>query len=168
MVIVESWIFFFTCAARAAVSFSDLSGSGLMSSIVDPSGSLCQLALQAWPQVGTIWGMPHAAKTLQPLDVEVVKVLQEMIDASGVSRAQIAIAARIGHNRSGRIFRFESPGVTLGEMDALAVALGSTGSEVLSLAEARLRAQMGLDPVEDVPAPSPESTVASVEAADLN
>lgn len=53
-------------------------------------------------------------------------------------------------------------------MDALAVALGSSGSEVLSLAEARLREQMGLDPVEDVPAPSPESTVASVEAADLN
>ena len=112
-------------------------------------------------------GMPHAAKTLQPLDVEVVKVLQEMIDASGVSRAQIAIAARIGHNRSGRIFRFESPGVTLGEMDALAVALGSTGSKVLSLAEARLRAQMGLDPVEEMPAPSADAVTASVEAADL-
>ena len=54
--------------------------------------------------------MPHAAKPLQPLDVEVVKVLQEMIDTSGVSRAQIAIAARIGNNRSGRIFRFQSPG----------------------------------------------------------
>ena len=93
-------------------------------------------------------------------------MLQEMIDASGVSRAQIAIAARIGHNRSGRIFRFESPGVTLGEMDALTVALGSSGSEVLSLAEARLRAEMGLDPVEDLPAPS-DGAVASVEASDL-
>jgi hypothetical protein len=110
--------------------------------------------------------MPRAAKTLQPLDVEVVKVLQEMIDASGVSRAQVAIAARIGHNRSGRIFRFESPGVTLGEMDALAVALGSSGSAVLSLAESRLRAKMGLDPVEDLPVPS-DDMVASVEASDL-
>lgn len=84
--------------------------------------------------------MPHTAKPLRPLDVEAVKVLQEMIDASGVSRARIAIAARVGHNRSGRIFRFESPGMTLGEMDALAAALGSSSSEVLSLAEARLRA----------------------------
>ena len=110
--------------------------------------------------------MPHAAKPLQPLDVEVVKVLQEMIDTSGVSRAQIAIAARIGNNRSGRIFRFQSPDVTLGELDALAGALGSSGSEILSLAEARLRAKMGLDPVEALPAPS-DGAVASVEAADL-
>ena len=36
-------------------------------------------------------------------------MLQKMIDTSGVSRARIAIAAGIGHNRSGRIFRFESP-----------------------------------------------------------
>lgn len=82
--------------------------------------------------------MPHAAKPLRPLDVEAVKVLQKMIDTSGVSRARIAIAAGIGHNRSGRIFRFESPGMTLGELDALAVALGSSCSEVLSLVEARL------------------------------
>ena len=65
-------------------------------------------------------------------------MLQKMIDTSGVSRARIAIAAGIGHNRSGRIFRFESPGMTLGELDALAVALGSSCSEVLSLVEARL------------------------------
>nr|DAN26236.1 MAG TPA: repressor protein CI [Caudoviricetes sp.] len=84
--------------------------------------------------------MPRAAKPLQPLDVEVVKVLQEMIDASGMSRAQIAIAARIGNNRSGRIFRFQSPGMTAGEINSLAVALGSSGSEILALAEARLRA----------------------------
>lgn len=136
MLIVESWIFFFTCAASAAVSFSDLSGSRFMALILYPLGSACQFTLQSCPQVGTICGMPHAAKPLQPLDVEVVKVLQEMIDTSGVSRAQIAIAARIGNNRSGRIFRFQSPGVTLGELDALAVALGSSGSEILSLAEA--------------------------------
>lgn len=34
MLIVESWIFFFTCAARAEVSLSDLLGSGLMWSIL--------------------------------------------------------------------------------------------------------------------------------------
>lgn len=90
--------------------------------------------------VATICGMPHAAKPLRPLDIEAIKVLQGMIDASGMSRARIAIAAGVGHNRSGRIFRFESPGMTLGEMDALAVALGSSCGEVLSLAEARLRA----------------------------
>lgn len=40
--------------------------------------------------------MPHAAKPLRPLDVEAVKVLQKMIDTSGVSRARIAIAAHTG------------------------------------------------------------------------
>ena len=54
ILIVESWIFFFTCAASAAVSFSDLLESGFMGSILHPSGSPCQLALQAWPQVGTM------------------------------------------------------------------------------------------------------------------
>lgn len=65
----------------------------------------------------------------------VVSVLQNEIARRGVSRTSVTASAGIGTNRSGIIFRLESP-ITVEETRVICEALGITVASVLREAEA--------------------------------
>lgn len=100
--------------------------------------------------------MPRASKPLEPLDLQVAEVLNDLLRESGVSRNSIVVKAGIGIMRGRKIFYAESPAPTIGELNALALAFNTTASALLAEAEARLaeaetRAATGSDV--DLPLP---------------
>ncbi len=84
--------------------------------------------------------MARTPKPLQPLDREIVHVLNERIDAAGLTRRGIEAQSGLGVNRIGIILRGEQPPATVGEVDALARLAGLSASDVIALAEDALDA----------------------------
>lgn len=79
--------------------------------------------------------MPRASKPLEPLDLQVAEVLNDLLRESGVSRNSIVVKAGIGNMRGRKIFFAESPAPTIGELNSLAVAFNTTASALLAEAE---------------------------------
>lgn len=103
-----------------------------------------------WPEIGTVATMATRAKRYEPLDVIVVQVLNELVDAAGFTRRPLAAASTLGVNRIGIILRGEAPPPTIGEIDLLARALDTRASTVLREAEARAKspsARPALEPI---------------------
>lgn len=94
--------------------------------------------------------MPRAPKSLEPLDLQVAEVLNDLLQESGVSRNSIVVKAGIGNMRGRKIFFAESPAPTIGELSALALAFNTTASTLLAEAEARLAAATEPTPTEEV------------------
>lgn len=94
--------------------------------------------------------MPRASKPLEPLDLQVAEVLNDLLRESGVSRNSIVVKAGIGNMRGRKIFFAESPAPTIGELNSLAVAFNTTASALLAEAEARLAASTQAAPEPEV------------------
>lgn len=84
--------------------------------------------------------MAKTGKALDPLDRAILDEVERLRIAAGLSGRALAEKAGLGNNRAGIILRGEEPPATLGELDRLARALGSSASAVVRLAEAALLA----------------------------
>jgi len=106
------------------------------------------------------------AKQLRPVDVETQRLLAEAIDESGFSQERIRDATGISQNRISIIVRRATPPATVGEICAIAHAVGASGSEIIREAE-RLVAveQAGSDPSEWAFAAQHEPGIEEDEAA---
>lgn len=82
--------------------------------------------------------MPRKPKPLEPLDLAVIAILVGCQEDAGLSQRRLARATGMSLNRVGIILRAEGPAPTVGELDALAGALGVQGSEVLRRAEGQV------------------------------
>lgn len=76
-------------------------------------------------------------KTYDPLDLAIAEALLRAVKESGVSRRELGERAGMSINRLGIILRQEPPPATVGEVGAIAGALGLTAREVIADAEAR-------------------------------
>lgn len=79
--------------------------------------------------------MARTAKNLQPLDAAIAEILVNRVDAIGASRRALAIETGMSANRIGIILRGEQPPATVGEVGALAAAVGMSAGQIIALAE---------------------------------
>ncbi len=91
--------------------------------------------------------MARTPKQLQPLDLAIAQVAQALVKDSGLTYRVLAERAGMGLNRIGTILRAEEPPTTIGELDRIARALGTTASAILRDAERILAGERagGLD-----------------------
>lgn len=79
--------------------------------------------------------MARTPKKLQPLDYAIAHTLQVLVRAAEISQRKLASASGMSLNRVGTILRAEQPPATMGELDAIARAVGTTASGVIKIAE---------------------------------
>lgn len=87
---------------------------------------------------GYTYGVARIKKSLTPIDAETADVIAEAVDTSGFTRRQLSELTGMSVNRIGIIIRKEPPPATIGELGAIAHALGKSASEIVRLAEGRL------------------------------
>lgn len=80
-------------------------------------------------------GVMARAKQLRPVDDAVRTRLAAAAAKSGTGQAAIGEAAGLSQNRVGIIFRGETPPATIGEICAIAAALGMSGWQIIREAE---------------------------------
>ena len=80
--------------------------------------------------------MAREPKALGPVDRHVVGLLASAAEAADVSQRALESRTGISQGRIGKILRGETPPPSIGEMDALAQALGMKASDVFRDAEA--------------------------------
>ena len=78
--------------------------------------------------------MPSAPKALRPVDLRVAAILNDAVAASGLSHRTIAGRIGISQNRVSKILRAETPAPTIGELDAIAEAVGIPVARVIDIA----------------------------------
>lgn len=83
--------------------------------------------------------MPPKEKQLTLIDLAVIDTLRSCAKQRGVGTRALSRESGIGLNRTGIILRAEGPAPTIGELDQMASALGTTASEILRMAERSAR-----------------------------
>lgn len=83
--------------------------------------------------------MARNRKDLAPIDHAAQRILNDLVEASGMSHRQIAEATDMSQNRVSTILRRDTPPATMGEIAAIAHAIGTSGAEVFLQAEAEVR-----------------------------
>lgn len=78
------------------------------------------------------------AKDYTPIDSVVLEIIHQRREAAGMSGRALSVASGIGNNRMAIILRGETPAPTLGELAAIAEALGMRGSDLIEAAEIQL------------------------------
>lgn len=81
--------------------------------------------------------MAKHAKDFEPLDVALSLVMSDLFEASPLSLRAAAKAAGMSHNRLGKIIHLKTPPASTGEIDRVAMALGSSASAVFAAADLR-------------------------------
>lgn len=81
------------------------------------------------------------AKRLRPIDDEIRLILLSKSQESDLNQSGIGALSSLSQNRVGIIFRGETPPATVGEVSAIATALGTTASAVVRQAEDALEAE---------------------------
>ena len=79
------------------------------------------------------------AKQLRPVDAVTTHLLAHAVRESGLSQATIGVRASMSQNRVGIILRGETPPATVGEVCAIASAVGTTGTGIVREAEATVQ-----------------------------
>lgn len=97
------------------------------------------------------------AKRLRPIDDEIRLILLSKSQESDLNQSGIGALSSLSQNRVGIIFRGETPPATVGEVSAIATALGTTASAVVRQAEDALeetestsRDVVEVDPLSDL------------------
>ena len=92
------------------------------------------------------------AKELRPEDAAAQRLLADAVRNSGRSQDSIGKEVGISQNRVSTILRGATPPVTVGELLAIAAAVGVSGAEIIEKAatEARLAAATEPTPTEEV------------------
>lgn len=85
--------------------------------------------------MGTLARMSDTPKKYGDIDVALSMVIADLLEKSGESLRVVAARAGMSHNRLGKIKRQETPPASPGELDRIAIALGTTASEVFAAAE---------------------------------
>lgn len=86
--------------------------------------------------MGTLSVMARTPKHLEPFDRLIAEALQALVEKKGATYRPLAEKSGVGLNRLGIILRGEEPPATIGEIDRIARALGSSASAILAEAEA--------------------------------
>lgn len=84
-------------------------------------------------------GMPPKGKPLTLIDLAVIDTLRSRVKQRGLGTRSLSRESGIGLNRTGIILRAEGPAPTIGELDQMASALGTTASEILRESERSAR-----------------------------
>lgn len=74
-------------------------------------------------------------KTLLPIDARIAEILAEGVERAEITRRTLADMTGMSLNRLGIILRQEPPPATVGEVGAIARAIGTTASQVTAQAE---------------------------------
>ena len=114
------------------------------------------------------------SKELEGVDKSAAEVLQDLVQASGLSYRDIGTQTGMSINRIGKILRQEPPPASVGEIGKIANATGSTASAVVRKAELAHTAEViqfptaiGLSVVPDIKAAKrKDGRRASVEGAE--
>ena len=85
------------------------------------------------------------AKKLLPVDDLIASDLRDRVSDAGLSYRDLSAATGMSINRIGIILRKEPPPATVGELSALASAVGSTATEIITAAELSLIRKSDLD-----------------------
>lgn len=80
--------------------------------------------------MGTLGGMSDKPKGYGPLDLAVSSVIADLLADAGRGLRAVAADAGMSHNRLGKIKRAKTPPPVVGEIDRIAVALGTTAAAV--------------------------------------
>lgn len=88
--------------------------------------------------MGTINTMARTPKPLEPFDYAIARVLSDLVAEAKATYRPLSAKSGIGLNRLGIILRGQEPPATIGELDRLARALGTTASKVIQAAEASI------------------------------
>lgn len=83
--------------------------------------------------------MARRKKDLEPIDREAQRILNDAVEKSGKSQAEIAEATGISQNRVSIILRQDTPPATVGEIMAIAHVVGLSAAAIISQAEDALR-----------------------------
>lgn len=118
--------------------------------------------------------MPPKGKQLTLIDLAVIDALRFRARERGLGTRALSRESGIGLNRTGIILRAEGPAPTVGELDLIAGALGTTASEILLAAEKDARRRR-LTPVDGIPTeeygltpPAPLGMAAQGEGVDMD
>ena len=79
------------------------------------------------------------SKGFDPADNAVADVLAGKVAGSGISYRKIREETGISINRIGKILRKEPPPATVGEIGAIAQAIGMTASQIIGQAEHKIQ-----------------------------
>lgn len=82
--------------------------------------------------------MARRKKDLEPIDREAQRILNDTVENSGKSHADIAAATGMSQNRVSIILRRDTPPASVGEIMAIAHAVGLSGSVIIAQAEEAL------------------------------
>lgn len=108
------------------------------------------------------------AKELRPEDAAAQRLLADAVRNSGRSQDSIGKEVGISQNRVSTILRGATPPVTVGELLAIAAAVGVSGAEIIEKAatEARLAASAQAAPeAEETSTTSPAPTLQAVPSS---
>lgn len=87
--------------------------------------------------------MSDKPKDYGALDLAVSEAIADALSSSPLSLRAAAAAAKMSHNRLGKIARKQTPPASPGEVDRIAQALGTTASAIFAEAESRLGRRSG-------------------------
>jgi transcriptional regulator with XRE-family HTH domain len=87
----------------------------------------------------------RVAKELEPVDRHAAEIVASAAQERGLSQRRLEELTGISQKRVGKILRAESPAMTLGEMHAMASAVGMAGGEVLRWAIERAAADQAAE-----------------------
>lgn len=80
-------------------------------------------------------GVARTQKALHPVDERIAAILADLVKDADIRRRDLAQMTGMSANRLGIILRQESPPATVGEIGAIARALGTTASVIIGTAE---------------------------------
>lgn len=83
--------------------------------------------------------MPPKGKKLTIIDLMVIDTLRSLAKRRCLGTRALSRESGIGLNRTGIILRGDGPAPTVGELDQLAGALGTTASDIMRTAEREAR-----------------------------
>lgn len=116
--------------------------------------------------------MPPKGKKLNIIDLMVIDTVRSLTKRRGLGTRALSRESGLGLNRTGIILRADGPAPTVGELDQLASALGTTASDIMRTAERKARrstlsASAHRFEVYDGDMPLPDDLAAQGEGADV-